>query len=122
MPSAPPRIAARAALRLAEQAAEEVDAYCSADPWEASIEKFWAEGWSFRSGETMQVMHKPGTPFEAATLLSFLGIDRAKQRQSDVMRLARLMRGLGYTSKRERVNGKRRTYWQGHTGHAGQAI
>jgi len=101
-----------------EAADSEARDYSTIDPWESEIESFWLSGWQEADGTG----HPARTPFEASTLLGYLGIPRSKQRQGDVMRITRLMRGLGYTSERRRDQNKRRTYWTGHTGHTGHGV
>ena len=123
---------------MMEAAEEEVNYYTTVDPWILQILTFWDQGWSTsfatvgdhrreygdsyvtpHGAELTQIMHPKRTKFEATTLLAYLGVKTDRQKKSDVMRLTRLMRGLGFTSKRERDQGIRRTYWIGPTGHTG---
>ena len=91
-------------------ASEEAGDFSTQDPWISEICDYW---------NSQHLANR--RPFETTALLTYLGIDKRSQKQGDVMRVTRLMRGAGFTSKRKRDRDIRRTYWQGPTGHAGQA-
>ncbi len=91
-------------------ASEEAGDFSTQDPWIPEICDYW---------NSQHLANR--RPFETTEILTYLGIDKRSQKQGHVMRVTRLMRGAGFTSKRKRDHGIRRTYWKGPTGHAGQA-
>ena len=102
---------------ITKEAEEEVKAFSTVDPWEEQIRAFWYYG-GWNGTDT----HPKSTEFQASDVLCYMGVKVSDQRQAQVMRLTRLLRGLGFKSHRARAGGSRRRLWTLTTGPAGPAF
>lgn len=82
---------------LREQLEDEADHYMTSDPWESRIVAFA----KLPSIEAFQI----------SEVLEHIGIPLASQSQRQVLRVARILRAVGATSNRVRIEGERKRLW-----------
>jgi len=82
---------------LQAQLADEADKYTTSDPWEHKVAAFAR----LPQIETFQIWE----------VLEHIGIPVASQSQRQVLRVARILRAIGATSNRVRIDGERKRLW-----------
>jgi hypothetical protein len=83
------------------------------DPWETSIVK-----WLHAQEDSTGITPAARNCLQSADILRWpLGIDVGKQTKGDEMRLAAILRGLGYRRVRESVEGERVRVWKANLDH-----